>query len=320
MNDYADVNFAADRYRCYVGEPITLFARIEAKQDLANYRLTVSVPAGLNADSFRVTPSGESDVPQVFLIDDKSYIEWRVAQPLAASQSFEYEVRVTVAHLAEDTALEAHLIVSTQRGVDTLRTEQSLSIATQTKGSYLNYLPALYYDDELMGRFVMLFESFWKPIEGQIDTIHTIFDPQLTPAYLLPWLASWMDMLLDERWPEPAQRLLLSRVAPLYRKRGTRAGLAEYLEIFTGQTPHIVERRANSFKIGKTNLGQSVALGKENTPHSFSVTLRLPPVEGKDEIERERKERDRTRTIHSIIIAEKPAHTNYTLAIEPLQN
>ncbi len=317
FDTYADVAFAADSYRCYIGETITLFARVRAEREIAGYTLTVVVPAGLNAESFRVSPSGGQDVPRVFLIDGTNYLEWRVANTLTAGTQVEYEIRATVAHASGDTTLDTHLIVSIHGGGPTpLRAQVSLSIPVTTRADYLKYLPALYSGDELMGRFLMLFESFWTPIERQIDSIHAYFDPRLTPANLLPWLASWMDMLLDERWPEPAQRLLLSRVSSLYRKRGTRGGLSEYLEIYTGQTPVIVERRADNFKLGTTRLGQAVALGRDNAPHSFGVTLTLPPVEAGSEAESARKERDRRRMIESIIEAEKPAHTSYDLTIE----
>ena len=315
IDSYADIGFASDVYRSYCGETLTLFARVRAKRDLPGYTLTIVVPAGMTAETFRVTP-GDDDVPRVYLLDGKSYIEWRVERMLAAGEYSEFEVRASVAHLREDARLEAHLIVSTQVEQAELRTQQTLALAVAAQGAYLRFLPALYTSDDLMGRFLMLFESFWKPIEGQISTIDAYFDPRLTPANMLPWLASWMDMLLDERWAEPAQRLLLSRVASLYRKRGTRAGLTEYLEIFTGQMPLIIERRADNFKLGTTHLGQAVALGRDNAPHSFGVTLTLPPVQAKDENERARKERDRRRMIETIIEAEKPAHTSYSLTIE----
>nr|MBA3532443.1 hypothetical protein [Ardenticatenales bacterium] len=137
------------------------------------------------------------------------------------------------------------------------------------------------------------------------------------PLDLLPWVASWLDLILDERWSEERRRHLLESAAHLYRKRGTKQGLEEYLEIYTGQKPQIVEHRANNFMVGKeAKLGQAIALGKRNMPHTFTVVLHLPPVEGEDATVRAQKEQERRRTIEKIIDAEKPAHTAFVLMIE----
>jgi Phage tail protein (Tail_P2_I) len=133
-------------------------------------------------------------------------------------------------------------------------------------------------------------------------------------------LASWSDLSLDERWTEMQQRKLLASAARLYRMRGTKRGLADYLEIYTGRRAVITEHRANNLKLGKeAKFGASVALGQGNRPHSFTVYLRLPPIdfnEDDDATIRARKENDRRRTIQSIIESEKPAHTTYTLVLE----
>ena len=195
--------------------------------------------------------------------------------------------------------------------------EETAAIAVSAKGRYLKYLPALYQDDELMARFLMLFESFWAPIEGQIDHLAFYFDPRMTPSDFLPWLASWLDLELDERWPEERRRQLIRSAVSLYRKRGTRRGLEEFLEIYTGERPQIVEHRARNFFLGADGLlGPGSALGRDNVAHTFTVTVRLPPAPGEDEEERTRHERERRRIIRAIIEAEKPAHTGYELRVE----
>jgi len=103
----------------------------------------------------------------------------------------------------------------------------------------------------------------------------------------------------------------------LHRKRGTRAGLEMYLEIFTGERPIITEHRARNFRLGsEAKLGQAMALGSENVPHTFAISMTLLPVGADTPAERHRKERDRRRLIESIIESEKPAYANYTLAID----
>ncbi len=55
-------------------------------------------------------------------------------------------------------------------------------------------------------------------------------------------------------------------------------------------------------------------------PHTFTVTVYLPPADtaGAAAADRKRYEADRRQMIESIIEAEKPAHTSYNLRIEAL--
>jgi len=196
---------------------------------------------------------------------------------------------------------------------------ETVTVLVSAKGRYIRHLPRMYLEqDELMGRFLMLFESFWGPIEQQIDNLYDYFDPLLTPARLLPWLAGWVDLTLDERWPEAQRRRLLRSAVSLYRKRGTRRGLQEYLEIYTGGRVKITEHSASNFRLGpEARLGLGVALGTVNLPHTFTVTVFLPAGDARMET-RARQAADHRRIIEAIIEAEKPAHTSYNLRVEYL--
>jgi len=99
------------------------------------------------------------------------------------------------------------------------------------QSSYLEHLPAFFRDDEFMGQFLLIFESIMKPIENTVDNVALYFDPLMTPEPLLPWLAWWVDLTLDPTWPEERRRELVSSAAELYRWRGTKRGLTEYLRI-----------------------------------------------------------------------------------------
>jgi P2-related tail formation protein len=130
----------------------------------------------------------------------------------------------------------------------------------------------------------------------------------------------------SEEWTEEKQRRLLSSIIWLYRKRGTKHALQEYLEILTGHPVEIVERRAKDFRLGATaRLGVGIALGSGNVPHTFAVHVQLDPIrrpEGMDEEgwaqEKERREGERRQLIEQLIASEKPAHTLYTVDFEVL--
>jgi phage tail-like protein len=158
--------------------------------------------------------------------------------------------------------------------------------------TYMQYMPPIYHDTEFMGRFLLIFESILDPLERTIDQMHLYFDPRVTPEGLLPWLATWVDLVLNEKWPIDRRRELVRSAAELYRWRGTRRGLSDFIRIYSGVAPTIQEP------------GPSLRGAQALAPHVFRVILELPDPERID------------RTIlEAIIEAEKPAHTAFILEI-----
>jgi phage tail-like protein len=188
------------------------------------------------------------------------------------------------------------------RGVKVPAQDNKSSV--QLQSSYLEYLPALFRDDEVMGQFLLIFESIFKPVENTVDNIALYFDPLITPEPLLHWLASWLDLALDPKWPEERRRELVKSAAELYRWRGTKRGLAEYLRIYTGNVPEISEYVPGMRLDQETQLGIDTQLGSSGTGHHFTVTVKL---DGEGAVD--------TSTVKAIIEAQKPAHTVYSLNI-----
>lgn len=155
------------------------------------------------------------------------------------------------------------------------------------RSELLRYLPNIYADHPFMERLLCIFEQVWGPIVRQIDYLYAYFDPNLTPADFLPWLGYWVDVILDENWPEERQRELISRAADLYRRGGTPAGLRDYLSIYLGTAPDIIED------------------GTDENPYHFTVVVhgRNP-----DQLDMMRLKR--------MIDNQKPAHTTYSLRVE----
>jgi phage tail-like protein len=158
---------------------------------------------------------------------------------------------------------------------------------------YMRYLPPIYHEQDFLRRFLLIFESILTPVDRTIDQISSYFDPRLTPESFLPWLASWVDLVLNEKWPIERRRALIGAAAELYRWRGTRRGLSEFIRIYAGVEPSIVEPGH------ERQPGASPANG-----HMFHVQLDVP---NPDTIDRA--------LVEAIIEAEKPAHTSYTLDI-----
>lgn len=141
---------------------------------------------------------------------------------------------------------------------------------TQSRGpavysSYLEHLPGIYRDSDFLGRFLLIFEDILAPLERTIDNIPDYLDPRIAPADFVPWLGSWLGLVLDDRWPAQRRRELVARASDLYRRRGTRRGLREFLALYTGFEPEIAE------------LTLSEVASARSRAFRFAVRVRVPP-------------------------------------------
>src|SRR5205814_3376189 len=67
---------------------------------------------------------------------------------------------------------------------------------------YLQHLPTVYEDNVFLGRYLLIFESLWEPLEQRQDHVDMYFDPRTCPAAFLPWLARWLDLSFNTHSPE----------------------------------------------------------------------------------------------------------------------
>ena len=160
------------------------------------------------------------------------------------------------------------------------------------RSTYLEYLPGIYSDSDFLGRFLLIFESILSPIERTVSNLHHYFDPDLTPREFVAWLGAWLGLVLDERWPENRRRALIRAAAELYRWRGTRRGLSEFIRLYTGVVPEI-------FEPSVSDVSASRALA-----FRFTVRLTLPDPSQVDRV-----------LLETIIDAEKPAFAACALEI-----
>jgi len=109
------------------------------------------------------------------------------------------------------------------------------------KSQYLDFLPAHFQANDFLGKFLLPFERHLGGLGAILDKMATVFDPYLTEPDFLPWLGTWVALVLDPEWDETKRRELISKAVDLYRHRGTVKGLKEYLKIYTGLEPEIRE-------------------------------------------------------------------------------
>lgn len=148
--------------------------------------------------------------------------------------------------------------------------------------SLIDYLPAVFREDPdnpdnpFVPGLLRPFEEVLNAFSTCLAHIEDYFDPATTGSNFLPWLATWVALVLDEDWPEARRRELIKEAVDLYKRRGTVSGLMKYLEIYTGVEPEIHE----CCWPGGMQIGVASQLGALNPPvdfASFTFEHQLPP-------------------------------------------
>ena len=119
---------------------------------------------------------------------------------------------------------------------------------------YLRKLPRVYSRDPASAGFLRRYLSIFEGLLGDLESrsVHrdVLLDPRGAPAEVLPWLAGFFGLVLDERWsraPRPggrtidARRDLVRDVEWLFRFRGTLPGLRRFIRHYTGVSPVLIE-------------------------------------------------------------------------------
>jgi phage tail-like protein len=104
--------------------------------------------------------------------------------------------------------------------------------------SYLQYLPAVFQDDDesrlFLDRFLSIFQTTFDDMDSRLDNLADLFDPVSTPANVFPWLAAWIAQPIDPTMPLERQRQLLKNAFLTNRAKGSVAGLRKVIEDYLG--------------------------------------------------------------------------------------
>ncbi len=208
--------------------------------------------------------------------------------------------------------------------------------------SLLNEIPAIFQEvsqpgtTNFLGRFLLAFEHILLGLgeesepgleeilggivdsisgESRLAGIERYFEPgptleehERTPSDFLPWLAGWAALTLREDWDEFRQRELIAKAVQLYRWRGTKRGVEEFLRIYTRLGVEINELNT-PFQLGvHSTVGQDTIIGGGG-PFFFKVRILLPIPD--PNLITQQKE-----IAVAIVDLQKPAHTNYELDID----
>jgi phage tail-like protein len=160
-----------------------------------------------------------------------------------------------------------------------------LPLAEGPVSRYLAELPVVFHDSDFLGRFLLIFETLWEPLEQRQDFVELYFNPRTCPERMLGWLASWLDLSLPEHWPEQRRRRILAEAMDLRRWKGTRYGMTRLIELCVGVTPEILE--------------------EAGAPFVFRIRMRSVPGADID-----------VALVEALVRQHKPAHVGYILDIQ----
>ena len=257
-------------------------------------------------------------------------IEWPWAAQPGAPESFQtYEAPVIAGP-------GRYLWVTLLLAGNTRFTPRILSLRAEfPTHDYMQRLPKLYSRDEVaadfLRRYLAMFDDELGELEAKAVVRHPLVDPRSTPAAVLPWLASFVGLTLDERWPEACSRTMIREAIRLFRFRGTIRGLTRFLEIYLGVKPILLEDyrlrglggvlgTANSgvtsnsvlgagFRIGGAvgDPGQEIIGGTTAddafTTHAHRFTVVIPAM----------LTAEQTDVVNHILDVHRPAHTLVTI-------
>ena len=120
------------------------------------------------------------------------------------------------------------------------------NLRAETPGEdYRAYLPEIYRRSDEATKFLFRLLNLTRTelgaVEENIEAIPQLISPDFAPYSDLPWLARWLGLELPRIATDAERRALIKRAIELYRRRGTPAGICDFVEIYTGVRPSLVE-------------------------------------------------------------------------------
>ena len=314
-----DIELAADRYVCYPMEEVTLTVRVTYSNP-AKPLLCVHLPRLLDMENARMDGVEENFLSVYTSKFDGTLLVIPIGNYLQANTTADVDITVRLHTISMNHTLsfcawmDSDIPDKKDGFFEAPRFSRSLEITVKKDADYMRYLPEMYSYDDFVNRFMMFFESFWKPVNTQISQIEDYFDPDLTPEAFLPWLASWVGMEIDDTFPKDKIRLLIKNAILFYHSRGTAESLKMFLELYSSGKVTINERKAQNMVLGgNIGIGDSMALGLDNKPNTVYVDMTVP----KSELERTGFTKEKyEKKIASLIRNIVPAHTVFTLKCE----
>lgn len=89
-------------------------------------------------------------------------------------------------------------------------------------------------DDDLLSRFVRIFEDIGTPLYDFPSDFPAVFDPRIAPDDIARWLGRWLGLAVDETLPSSRLHRLVSAAGDHYGVRGSAETITALLGAMTG--------------------------------------------------------------------------------------
>ncbi len=143
--------------------------------------------------------------------------------------------------------------------------------------SWISYLPEIYQcedKNQFFERFLAVFQTMYEEFNDKIKQIPCFLDVDYADKAFLEWLAKWLDIAESYVWSKEQLQELLKNAVDLYKIRGTRQAVKEFVKIYTKDAePYIVE----NFQVNRCKTKENEALLEHlygNNPYRFQVIIK----------------------------------------------
>lgn len=147
--------------------------------------------------------------------------------------------------------------------------------------SWMKYLPEIYQkadEDSFLERYLGIFQTIYEDLNDAIRQMPQNFDVETAQGDYLVWLAKWLGIEDSYIWSEKQLRQLLYNGVSLYKRRGTRGGIKDFVALYTGEVPFIVEN--HQLQYFRKDKGRFEKLQRlyGSSAYSFTVLVREQAV------------------------------------------
>lgn len=113
------------------------------------------------------------------------------------------------------------------------------------RSSYLQYLPAVYQEDDqsriFLDRFLRIFQTTFDGLDKKIDDMWMMFDPLSVPNKWFNWLADWIALPINPFWTDAQRRAALKGAGQIYPRRGTTQAVTQLIQQYANVDARLVE-------------------------------------------------------------------------------
>ena len=153
-------------------------------------------------------------------------------------------------------------------------------------------------------------QRYFDPGPDYLPDPHKVADHNRAPPEFLAWLAGWVALTLRDDWTDDHKRKFIAKAVQLYRLRGTKAGVTQFVQTYTGGPPVEIFEESTEFQVGvHSRIGVDTIIDG-GLPFFFRVKLT-----SSDPLSFQRQHD----MVTALINLQKPAHTNFSLEVETLQ-